>query len=147
MLKGQWQPATIDDLDVLVQLMQQFYVEEQLLFCPQQARNSAEEILSHPAFGTVLFLQLNGKVAGYVIATFGYSLEFGGRFVLVDELYIKVDARGKGEGKRALVAVEAWAATQGVKTLRIEVNDHNKKALAIYTSVGFANIQRLILTK
>lgn len=143
----QWALATPEHKDLLVELMQAFYVEEQLDFCPSRASVSAEELLSTTQYGAVLLLQYENTLAGYVIATFGYSLEFGGRFVLVDELYIKPEARGMGEGKRALVEVEKWANAQGVKVLRIEVNDHNKKALAIYTGAGFAHINRYILSK
>ena len=79
--------------------------------------------------------------------TFGFSPEFGGRFALLDELYLAPDVRGQSQGKAALAHAEAWASVQGARTTRLEVTRHNTKALSIYLKYGYRDDGRCILTK
>ena len=55
---NQWHKANLAQCDTLVELMEEFYVEEVLDFCPQRANRSAKELLSSDQFGAVLFLNV-----------------------------------------------------------------------------------------
>ncbi|MFN5515137.1 MAG: GNAT family N-acetyltransferase [Cyanobacteriota bacterium] len=142
-----WTPAVLVDRSAALALMREFYREEKLPYSETLADRAVSELLATPALG-VLFLGRQGsEVLGYSVATLGYSLEFGGRYVLLDELYVQPAVRGRGEGKRALACVETWAKAQGVSALRLEVNFDNQTALSLYLKSGFSPDQRQILTR
>jgi GNAT superfamily N-acetyltransferase len=142
-----WTPATAGDVPRVVELMRAFYAEEKLIYHEERALRAVSELFIEPAPGQLFLLREGETVHGYVLGTMGFSLEFGGRFVLLDELYLTPAARGRGEGRRALACIEAWARDQGVCTMRLEVNDHNEKARAIYVKAGYVDERRGIFTK
>lgn len=142
-----WTPASSDDSDALLGLMREFYLEERLVFDEARIAAAMAQLLSAPSPGVVFLLRSDADVLGYLVGSFGFSLELGGRFVLLDELYLHPAARGRGESGRALKLLERWAGEQGVFTTRLEVNQHNQKARAIYLKSGYESQDRDILTK
>jgi GNAT superfamily N-acetyltransferase len=142
-----WTPATAGDVPRVVELMRDFYAEEKLVYHEERAVRAVSELFVEPVPGRVFLLREGAEVHGYVVGTMGFSLEFGGRFVLLDELYLRPTVRGRGEGRRALACIETWARDQGVFTTRLEVNDHNEKARAIYVKAGYVDERRGIFTK
>ena len=73
-------------------------------------------------------------------------VEQGGRFVLLDELYLTPAARGRGWGRQALALARDWAIVEGASVMRLEVNHHNARAKALYLSEGYRDDERDILT-
>ncbi len=86
------------------------------------------------------------SVVGYITLGWCFSVEQGGRFVLLDELYLGPAARGRGWGRQALALARDWAAGQGAAVIRLEVNHHNAKAKSLYLSAGYRDDERDILT-
>lgn len=142
-----WTRATHSDTHALLDLMREFYLEERLTFDSHRTPLAVAQLLATPALGVVLLLRGEVGALGYLVASFGFSLEFGGRFVLLDELFLRPAARGRGESRRALDILESWASAQGALTTRMEVNRHNDKARAIYLKSGYQSQDRDILTK
>ena len=83
-------------------MMAKLYAQGGGEFSVERARQSTERLLAEPEFGGVWIIEMDGAAAGYVVFVMGYSLEFGGRFGLLDELYLEEDWRGKGLGKHAI---------------------------------------------
>ncbi len=144
-----WRRALPLDLPVVLVLVEAFYHEEGLPFHPQKTAQAAATLLADDSLGALFLYEAvdGGEPLGYVAATFGYSLEFGGRFVLLDELYLQPAARGRGAGREALELVRVWAAASGAGALRLEVNHHNAKAYALYLKAGFGDDRRHLLTQ
>lgn len=142
-----WSIATGDDIGIVLALMRDFYEEEQLVYDKDRSYSAVSDLLADPSIGMVFLLRCGSDTYGYCVGSFGFTLEFGGRFILLDELYISPAARGRGEGKRALSILESWAEKRGAVTARLEVSHHNQKALAIYLKFGYLNDERRILTK
>ena len=84
--------------------------------------------------------------AGYITLGWCFSIEQGGRFVLLDELYLVPAVRGQGLGRQALALAAQWARQQGAAVMRLEVNHHNARAKALYLSAGYRDDARDILT-
>ncbi|RYD26286.1 MAG: GNAT family N-acetyltransferase, partial [Verrucomicrobiaceae bacterium] len=82
-----WQHAIPDDVEELLPLLEAFYLEERLDHDAVSVRRAVVDLLADPDLGGVWLLRVEGVLAGYLIATLGYSVEFGGRYVLVDELF------------------------------------------------------------
>ena len=47
-------------------------------------------MLGDPRLGRLFAIDDDGSVVGYLVLTFGFSLEFGGRNAVVDELFEKL---------------------------------------------------------
>ena len=135
------------DIDLLLTLMPEYYAFDHLCFDAPAARAALQQILSEPSRGRVWLIQLAGTSIGYLVLTFGFSLEFHGRDAFVDELYIRAAYRRRGFGQAALRFVEAACPELGVHALHLEVERGNTNAQALYRKQGFADHDRYLLTR
>jgi GNAT superfamily N-acetyltransferase len=139
--------ADASDVELLIELMREFYACEHLEFDERAARTTLEQILRERRFGVIHLIRVDGAAAGYLVLTFGFSLEFGGRDALIDELYLRENFRGHGLGKASLeLAVEVCRA-EGIRALHLEVDRVNTRAQAVYRQAGFRDHDRHLLTK
>ena len=74
---------------------------------------------------------------GYVVVTFGWSIEFGGMDGFIDELYIRPGVRGRGIATEVLLALPRALGDAGVKALHLEVDAGNDVAQRLYGRAGF----------
>lgn len=139
--------ATVADTELVVELMRAFYAEDQLDFDEARVRRALAALLEDPRNGEVLlWLSETGEVVGHAALAMGFSLEQGGHFALLDELYLQHDARGRGRGKQALAILEQRANARGVARMRLEVNHHNELARRLYLATGYVDDTRDLLT-
>lgn len=136
-----------EDFSALLAMVRDFYAEDQIFYDPQRVEPGLAALLANPACGAVLLLAGDdGRPAGYITLGWCFSVEQGGRFVLLDELYLRPEVRGRGWGRQALGLARQWAGENGAAVVRLEVNHHNHRAKALYLSAGFADDSRDILT-
>ncbi|GAB3053058.1 GNAT family N-acetyltransferase [Stenotrophomonas tumulicola] len=139
--------ATRADEAQLLTLMRAFYVEDQIQFDEARVQRGVDALLADPRNGEVLlWLDADGAVGGYAVIAIGFSLEQGGHFALLDELYLAPGLRGGGRGKQALAIVEQRARGRGVARLRLEVNRHNALARRLYEATGYIDDTRDLMT-
>jgi len=139
--------ATVADQSLLLTLMRDFYSEDQIEFDQERVQRGVAALLADPRNGeALLWLDPDGQVIGYGVIAMGFSLEQGGHFVLLDELYLTPEGRGRGRGKQALALVEQRARGRGVRRLRLEVNHHNALARRLYLATGYVDDTRSLLT-
>jgi ribosomal protein S18 acetylase RimI-like enzyme len=127
--------------------MSVFYAEEALDFRETRARTALEHLLSNPAHGIFRFIELDDEPVGYFVLTLGFSLEFGGRFALLDEFYVDREHRGRGIGALALSHIQSSAVELGVAALRLEVDRANQRVLDFYRRAGFTPHDRDLMTR
>ena len=96
------------------------------------------ELLNYPKYGSVFLIKHSGAIAGYLILSFGYSLEYGGRDAFIDEFYIKEDFRNKGIGSYTLDYIIKYAKATGLKALHLEVKEKHNNASRLYGRAGFS---------
>ena len=139
--------ATPEDFPAILAMLRAFYAEDRIDYDAALVEPGLRALLAEPAHGAVLLLQ-SGEVAqaGYVSLGWCFSVEQGGRFVLLDELYLTPAARGRGWGRLALALARDWAIMEGASVMRLEVNHHNARAKALYLSAGYRDDERDILT-
>ena len=137
--------ATPADAARLAVLMQEFYAGEGLSYGPSAA-DALAALLAQPAFGHAWLFESAESDAGYMVLTWGYSLEFGGRFGLIDELYVRPANRTEGLGGRALRAAASACREAGAAALRLEVDHDNQAAARLYRRAGFQAHPRSIMT-
>lgn len=140
-------PATLADENLLLELMAEFYAVEHLPFDVAVARAGLRELIENSAYGWVHWLRVEGKAAGYMVVTLGFSLEFHGRGAWVDEIYVREAWRGQGLGRASLAFAEELGRRAGIKALRLEVDRGNARAQRLYRATGFQDHDRFLLTK
>jgi GNAT superfamily N-acetyltransferase len=142
-----FQAAELLDLELLIELMREFYECEQLPFDDPGARVAVGRLLADDSLGRVWIIRQGKAAIGYVVLTVGYSLEFLGRDAFIDELYLRADYRRQGVGTQTLQFVEEVCPTLGIRALHLEVNRANTKAQAVYQKAGFRPRDHVLMTK
>jgi ribosomal protein S18 acetylase RimI-like enzyme len=146
-LETSFRVADAGDADALLAMMRGLYEHERIAFDEAAARAALAQLLADDSCGVAHFILLGGEVAGYLVLTFGFSLEFGGRDAFVDELFVKDEFRGRGAGKVALGFAADVCRARGVRALHLEVERANEAAQDIYRKAGFVDHDRYLLTK
>lgn len=142
-----FRPAVTADLAVLLPIVREFHAHESIAWNPVRVQRALEALLADADIGRLVLIEREGGLAGYLVVGFCFSLEFGGRYGLLDELYVRPSHRGGGVGKRALQHVEAICREQGFACVRLEVSDDNPDAREIYHRSRYTEHPRRLMTK
>lgn len=139
--------AQARDEPLLLHLMREFYTIEKLNYEATIASGALNDLWAHPVFGRVYLIEEAGEIVGYVVLTFGFSLEFHGRDALVDELYVREAFRRRGLGSECLRKLDGICRDDGIRALHLEVDRTNVPVKEWYHRMGFADHDRHLLTK
>jgi ribosomal protein S18 acetylase RimI-like enzyme len=140
-------PATLADEPVLAELMREFYAHEGLAFDAERTLGAFRTLAADPNLGRVWIFRAGAEVVGYVAVTVCFSLEFAGRYALVDELYVREAHRGRGIGARALEVAAEGCRELDVSALRLEVDVWNARARDFYRRLGFELQERHMMSR
>ncbi|HIK15117.1 MAG TPA: GNAT family N-acetyltransferase [Leptolyngbyaceae cyanobacterium M33_DOE_097] len=139
--------AAIEDLSVSLELVQEFHLEERLPFNASLDRPVLADFLSNPNLGRMWLIEERDEVLGYILVTFGYSLEFRGRDAFIDEFYLRSLYRRQGIGTQTLAFAEDACRDLGIKALHLEADFKNPDAQRLYNRTGYAQHDRVLMTK
>jgi GNAT superfamily N-acetyltransferase len=147
-MKMEINPVGHEDAAILLSLMRAMQEDDpwSVPFEEDRVRTAVEHLLANPGFGQAWLVREDGRIVGYAVMSFDYSLEYGGRNAWVDEIFIAKEARGKGLGERVMDFVERAAREAGVTAIHLEVNPGNK-AITLYRRHGFEEHDRHLMTK
>jgi len=139
--------ARTADLRELLPLVEALQREEGYAAGDARLGEALATLLGDGGVGSVLIAHEAGAAVGYAALCHGYSIEFRGRDAFVDEIYVAPAQRGRGLGRALLRALEAEARASGVRTLHLEVEQHNDGARRLYLAEGFRANGRELLSK
>jgi ribosomal protein S18 acetylase RimI-like enzyme len=139
--------ATLADEPVLRELMREFYAHEGLVFDETRTLGAFRTLAADPNLGRVWIFRVDGEAVGYLAVTVCFSLEFAGRYALVDELYVREAHRGRGIGARALEAAAEACGELDASALRLEVDVWNTRARDLYRRLGFELQERHMMSR
>ena len=127
------QLATQNNIDVLLEFSRQLYKDDPSAtgdahFDEKAVRAALEAFVDNPALGRAWIVYDGNKSIGYVVLTFGYSLEYHGRDAIIDELFIKASHRGRGVGRKVLQFVEQAAQELNINAIHLEVERAKNRA-------------------
>jgi ribosomal protein S18 acetylase RimI-like enzyme len=125
------------DLEQVLTYVRAYHEIEGITHSALNAASAVRPLLGQSTLGRVWLICRGSQSIGHIAICFGYSIEFGGRDAIVDELFILPEHRGKGFGKAVLALVKSEAALLDVKALHLEVARSNEKAQRLYKSSGF----------
>ena len=141
--------VTTDDLAILTELRREFNAFEPF---PRPLDDETQtgvlrELIEHKTAGRIWLIEFENATVGYVVLTFGYSLEYAGRDALVDELYLRETWRGLGLGQAAMQFIADFCRAENIRAVHLEVEHDNTTAQNLYRKSGFAAHERYFLTK
>ncbi|WP_312354998.1 GNAT family N-acetyltransferase [Aminipila sp.] len=141
-------PCSINDKEAWIELNREFmaYEIQDADFWNNTASNSYDrfsltfdEALNHQEWITLLILEQEHQIMGFANLMTIYSVWSHGKALILDDLYIKQEARGKGIGRVMMEYIETLGKEKGYKRLQFQSEDSNPDAHRFYTKLGYAS--------
>ncbi|WP_299282008.1 GNAT family N-acetyltransferase [uncultured Tateyamaria sp.] len=129
--------ATLDHLDRLLPLVAAFHAEQGIEVSDEVRLAAVEPLLAGIPHGAAYLIGPPRAPIGYIVVTFGWSIEFGGMDGFVDELFIRPGVRKRGIASEVLLALPRALSGAGLKALHLEVGPDNEVAQRLYARSGF----------
>lgn len=129
--------ATPDDAPKLLALIAAFHAEYGLDADDAHREAALLPLLDGSPLGAAWLFGPKLSPTGYVIITFGWSMEFGGIDAFVDEIYIRPPVRKRGIASEVLSAIAGSLRDVGVKALHLEVDRDDADTQRLYTRAHF----------
>ena len=111
---------------------------EKQVFDDPWSYSAFEGFLGEPAF---LIAEREATLAGYVVAD--WTTTHGREFGHIKDLAVASDCRRNGLGRRLLRRAVSQLLIEGVRTVKLEVREHNTAARQLYTAEGFELFRRI----
>ena len=133
-------PLAPSDLQKAISYVQAYFEHDGLEFGPH-VESGITQLLANPTLGTFHEIIVNQKSAGYIVMTFGFDHEFGGRLGLVTDFYLFEEYRGAGTGTKVLHMIQEEAKRLGLHAIELDVLRHNSRGMDFYRANGFGLVQ------
>ncbi len=132
------QPATVDDIDSLLPMVEQYWRFENIEgFDPARVRALLTRVLDDASLGRAWIARVYGEPAGYLLSVYVFSLEHQGITAEIDEFFVIPQHRGLGIGAGMLAAAEAQFRIEGCTNVSLQLGRSNEAARKFYQQHGF----------
>ncbi len=132
-------------LEGLLALVASFHTEAGIKSTDALRRKGVVPLLDGIPHGCAYIIGPPRAPIGYIVITFGWSVEFGGLDGIIDELYIRPGVRGRGIASEALNTLPRVLAGAGLRAMHLEVDRDNAAALKLYRRAGFHSRDNAVL--
>jgi ribosomal protein S18 acetylase RimI-like enzyme len=132
-----FKPLEKVDIPTITQMMQDFYAIDNYPMDVEKSKKLFQEFITNENLGKSWLIFSENEIVGYIILTFIFSFEYGGKIAFIDELFIKETARGNGFGKEAIQFIQGEVTKLSLKLLYLEVEPHNENAQKLYLAHDF----------
>ena len=140
-----FKPLEKVDIPTITQMMQDFYAIDNYPMDVEESKKLFQEFITNENLGKSWLIFSENEIVGYIILTFIFSFEYGGKIAFIDELFIKETARGKGFGKEAIQFIQGEVPKLSLKLLYLEVETHNENAQKLYLAHDFVIHNRKLM--
>jgi len=131
-------PATIEDLDDLVELvMELFRLEEDFQPDRRKQEHGLRLILEQPNRGRIFVIRSEHKIIAMVNLLFTISTAEGGMVILLEDCIVHPDHRGKGLGSRLIKHVCEFAERRGFLRITLLTDRIVTEAREFFARHGF----------
>jgi GNAT superfamily N-acetyltransferase len=94
-------------------------------------------LLCEPQRGACWVAEADGRLHGYLLAVFVFSLEHGGLMAEIDEVFVSQEMRSAGVGSFLVAQAERDLAQRGLVRLQLQLGVGNYRARRFYERHGF----------
>lgn len=126
-----------DDLDRLLPLVAAFHQYSGFSTTEAQRRDALDLLFSGEVQAAAWLIGPRRAPVGYIVVSFGFSIELGGRDAFIDEFYVREAVRGRGMGSQALHVLHPMLRDMGVKALHLEVSKTADAVVRFYKRAHF----------
>lgn len=126
-----------DDAETLLTMVGQFHDEIGVETTVEDRVASVLPILEGTPLAVAYMFGPKNAPVGYLIMSFGWSLELGGMDGFLDEIWIRPNVRKRGIGHEALNNVIKALSGAGLKAVHLEVNRNDGATQSLYRRMGF----------
>lgn len=135
-----------EDKPCVLEMMRVFYAS------PAVLSNGSEEIFSNDIENCIndnpylegFVIEDVGQIQGYAMVAKSFSTEFGKPCIWIEDLYVKEPYRGTGIGSRVLQFITDRFPDC---IFRLEVEEENQRAVAVYQKNGFTVLPYMEMKK
>ncbi|MGZ3698945.1 MAG: GNAT family N-acetyltransferase, partial [Bdellovibrionota bacterium] len=92
-------PAKSEDISTLLEMVREYHTYDHLDFDPDLTGSLLKEFIANNSLGRLWMIRESDQSIGYLLLTFGFSLEYKGRDAFIDEFFLNERWRGRGLGK------------------------------------------------
>ena len=126
------------DKDAVLEMMTVFYASPAVLHKASRKvlEQDIADCVGECPFVEGFIIEEDGEVAGYAMTAMGYSTEYGGISVMLEDLYLRPEYRGRGLGSAFLLYLQDSLRGRAVR-LRLEAEPSNTRAIEVYRRCGF----------
>jgi len=110
----------------------------------RKINNTINEFKKNPQGINIYMIEKHGENIGYAILVYFWSNEWGGNILIIDELYVVENYRGKGVATEFLSYAENL---ENIVAIQLETTPSNKRVLGYYKRLGFFPSQNTHLIK
>ena len=126
--------------------MKDFYAFERLQYDSDLLRQLLLQLIGSQHLGRLILFEQSGKLVGYMVLGFGFSLEFHGKDCFIDEFYVVPEHRSRGIGQAAVDFALGVCRSAGIKAVHLEADHINVRGYEFYKRLGFKNHPRHLMT-
>ena len=116
--------------------MRDFSLEVSAPLSNSHIQAALEPLLADAVIGDVWLVE-GEEVLGYLVITWGWGIESGGREALIDEIYVAPSHRGLGLASALVEVSLEKAKTMNTKVVFLETESDNPQSRELYERLGF----------
>jgi GNAT superfamily N-acetyltransferase len=130
--------ASTDDAAAIAALVERYWEFESIEgFDRLRVATLLAQLISDPQRGACWVAEAGGRLCGYLLAVFVFSLEHGGLMAEIDEVFVSDEFRSAGLGSLLVTRAERDLAERGMVRLQLQLGVHNESARRFYQRHGF----------
>lgn len=133
--------ATLNDIEILIDLMREFYAEGGYELDHANATNAFQTILEHEDLGHIFIIQLEDQDVGHAVITYKFAMEYGGMMACLDDLFVRPAFRNRGLSTAALEEIRQFCLEHQICAMTVEVANDNAPAQKVYRRIGFTELE------
>lgn len=139
--------ATTADLERLVALLAVLFSIEQDFVADKGRQRQGLALMLANERGRVLVAEADGRVVGMCSGQLLVSTAEGGLSLLVEDVVVDKEWRGRGIGRLLMAALGDWARPHQVSRLQLLADRNNLPALAFYQNLGWQTTELICLRR
>lgn len=129
--------ANAGDLERLEPLVAAYHGDTGIHSNPAERRRALASLLDGTPHGVIYLIGMRRAPVGYLVMSFGYSVQKGGIAGTIDEFFVRESVRGRGMGTEVLSSLLPALGQHGVKALDLRLGPDNTAAQRFFSRAKF----------
>ncbi|KNG92371.1 GNAT family N-acetyltransferase [Pseudaestuariivita atlantica] len=144
-MSAQLHLARPEHLPQILSLVEAMHAETGIDSTAESREAGIAPLLDGGPLGAVYLIGPARAPLGYLVVTFGWSVEFGGMDCFLDEIFIRPAIRGRGIAFEAIGDLCRTLKEAGVRAMHLEVDGADDSAQRLYSRTRFQRRDRYVL--